>query len=62
MLYYNTEDPTFMKNSFFIKRSDLQSSLRISQYDILHLICTKNVEVTFKACTDGGKHLAIKQT
>jgi hypothetical protein len=60
MLYYNTEDPTFMKNSFLI--IVVQSSLRISQYDILHLICTKNVEVTFKACTDGGKHLAIKQT
>jgi hypothetical protein len=60
MLYYNTEDPTFMKNTFLI--IVIQSSLRISQYDILHLICTKNVEVTFKACTDGGKHLAIKQT
>jgi hypothetical protein len=60
MLYYNTEDPTFMKNTFLI--IVVQSSLRISQYDILHLICTKNVEVTFKACTDGGKHLAIKQT
>jgi len=60
MLYYNTEDPTFMKNTFLI--IVIQSSLRISQYDILHLICTKNVEVTFKACTDGGKHLTIKQT
>lgn len=60
MLYYNTEDPTFMENTFLI--IVIQSSLRISQYDILHLICTKNVEVTFKACTDGGKHLAIKQT
>jgi hypothetical protein len=60
MLCYNTEDPTFMKNTFLI--IVIQSSLRISQYDILHLICTKNVEVTFKACTDGGKHLAIKQT